>query len=126
LEFDVYYRRNIVKMKLVSLGIALGAMLLTATTPSTLAQAPRKAAPVADDKISDGVIKIGMITDMSAIFSDLAGPGSALAARMARERQVRRHHRRPQQRGGTGDRQARQTVQPDQPDLDRGHSTHHQ
>ncbi|MDO8665726.1 MAG: ABC transporter permease, partial [Gemmatimonadales bacterium] len=34
-------------------------------------------------KISDGVIKIGVMTDLSGIYSDLAGPGAVLAARMA-------------------------------------------
>jgi branched-chain amino acid transport system substrate-binding protein len=36
-------------------------------------------------KISDGVVKIGVLTDMSGYYSDLAGPGSVLAARMAAE-----------------------------------------
>jgi branched-chain amino acid transport system substrate-binding protein len=36
-------------------------------------------------RISDGVVKIGVLTDMSAIYKDLAGPGSVLAARMAIE-----------------------------------------
>ncbi len=34
-------------------------------------------------KISDGVVKIGVLTDMTGYYSDLAGPGSVLAARMA-------------------------------------------
>lgn len=59
--------------------------LLGLTAATVTAQDARKAAPAATGKISDGVVKIGMITDMSAIFSDLAGPGSALAARMAIE-----------------------------------------
>ena len=29
------------------------------------------------DKISDGVVKIGVLTDMTGYYSDLAGPGSA-------------------------------------------------
>jgi branched-chain amino acid transport system substrate-binding protein len=33
--------------------------------------------------ISDGVVKIGVLTDMTGYYSDLAGPGSVLAARMA-------------------------------------------
>ncbi|MCY1347696.1 Periplasmic binding protein [compost metagenome] len=33
--------------------------------------------------ISDGVVKIGVLTDMSSIFSDIGGKGSAIAAQMA-------------------------------------------
>ncbi len=36
-------------------------------------------------KISDGVVKIGVLTDMTGYYSDLAGPGSVLAAQMAAE-----------------------------------------
>jgi branched-chain amino acid transport system substrate-binding protein len=39
----------------------------------------------AADKISDGVVKIGVLTDMTGYYSDLAGPGSVLAAQMAVE-----------------------------------------
>ncbi len=42
-------------------------------------------ARAAADKISDGVVKIGVLTDMTGYYSDLAGPGSVLAARMAIE-----------------------------------------
>lgn len=33
--------------------------------------------------VSDGVVKIGVLTDMAGFLSDIAGPGSALAVRMA-------------------------------------------
>ncbi len=36
-------------------------------------------------KVSDGVVRIGVLTDMTGYYSDLAGPGSVLAARMAAE-----------------------------------------
>jgi branched-chain amino acid transport system substrate-binding protein len=36
-------------------------------------------------QISDGVIKIGVMNDMSGTYADLAGPGSVLAARLAIE-----------------------------------------
>lgn len=36
-------------------------------------------------KLSDGVVKIGVLTDLSGLYSDLAGAGSILAARMAVE-----------------------------------------
>jgi branched-chain amino acid transport system substrate-binding protein len=37
------------------------------------------------DKISDGVVKIGLILDMSSLYSDVTGEGSVTAARMAIE-----------------------------------------
>jgi len=33
--------------------------------------------------ISDDVVKIGVLTDMTGFYSDLAGPGSVLAVQMA-------------------------------------------
>jgi branched-chain amino acid transport system substrate-binding protein len=42
-------------------------------------------ATVAEAQISDGVIKIGVLTDMSSLYTDLAGAGSVAAARMAVE-----------------------------------------
>ncbi|MFZ5538756.1 MAG: ABC transporter substrate-binding protein [Pseudomonadota bacterium] len=36
-------------------------------------------------QISDGVIKIGVLNDMSSLYADIAGPGSVVAARMAVE-----------------------------------------
>ncbi len=41
------------------------------------------AAGAAEPKISDGVVKIGVLTDMTGFYSDLAGPGSVLAVQMA-------------------------------------------
>ncbi|MGE5189791.1 MAG: ABC transporter substrate-binding protein [Gemmatimonadota bacterium] len=43
------------------------------------------AAVAAPPKISDGVVKIGVLTDMSGAYSDLAGPGSVIAVKMAVE-----------------------------------------
>jgi branched-chain amino acid transport system substrate-binding protein len=40
---------------------------------------------VAQAQITDGVIKIGVMNDMSGLYADLTGPGSLLAARMAVE-----------------------------------------
>jgi branched-chain amino acid transport system substrate-binding protein len=39
----------------------------------------------ASAQISDGVIKIGVMNDMSGLYADLTGPGSVLAAKMAVE-----------------------------------------
>ena len=40
---------------------------------------------MAQSKISDGVVKIGVMTDMSGPYADNNGPGSVMAARMAVE-----------------------------------------
>ncbi len=42
-------------------------------------------AGTAQAQVSDGVIKIGIMNDMSSLYSDIAGPGSVVAARMAIE-----------------------------------------
>jgi branched-chain amino acid transport system substrate-binding protein len=42
-------------------------------------------AGAAGAQISDGVIKIGVMSDMSSLYADIGGPGSTLAARMAVE-----------------------------------------
>ncbi|MGZ3158282.1 MAG: ABC transporter substrate-binding protein [Burkholderiaceae bacterium] len=42
-------------------------------------------AAYAADKISDGVVKVGILTDMSGPYSNVAGPGSVVAAKMAIE-----------------------------------------
>jgi len=39
----------------------------------------------AQAQISDGVVKIGVLTDMSSLYADLTGQGSVIAARMAVE-----------------------------------------
>ncbi len=39
----------------------------------------------AQAQISDGIIKIGVLNDMSGLYSDIGGPGSVVAARMAVE-----------------------------------------
>jgi branched-chain amino acid transport system substrate-binding protein len=54
------------------------ASLLVAVALLTL-PAPARAA----DKVSDGVVRIGVLTDMTGFYSDLAGPGSVLAVQMA-------------------------------------------
>ncbi len=59
-----------------SLSIAL--LLALAVPAGTLAQGKGKG-------ISDGVVKLGVLTDMTGYYSDLSGPGSVLAAKMAVE-----------------------------------------
>src|SRR5262249_33000399 len=43
------------------------------------------AAPAAHAQISGGVVKIGVLSDMSSLYSAVGGPGSTAAARMAVE-----------------------------------------
>ena len=43
------------------------------------------AGPANAQEISDGLVKIGVLSDMSGLYADLAGSGSTLAARMAVE-----------------------------------------
>jgi branched-chain amino acid transport system substrate-binding protein len=58
------------KRKLSSIAVAVGLAL---------------AAGMAQAQISDGVIKIGVMNDMSGLYADIAGPGSVTAAKMAIE-----------------------------------------
>jgi len=51
----------------------------------SLAVAAALAAGTAQAQISDNVIKIGVLSDMSSLYTDLAGAGSVIAARMAVE-----------------------------------------
>jgi len=50
-----------------------------------IAAAIALAMSAAHAQISDGVIKIGVLNDQSSLYADIAGPGSAVAARMAIE-----------------------------------------
>ena len=52
---------------------------------SLIAIAAAFAAGTAHAQISDGVIKIGVLNDMSGLYADLTGPGSVVAARLAVE-----------------------------------------
>lgn len=40
---------------------------------------------IAQDKVSDGVVRIGLIEDMSGVYADITGMGAVTAARMAVE-----------------------------------------
>jgi len=50
-----------------------------------LAVASALAAGAAQAQISDGVVKVGVLSDMSSLYSDIGGKGSVLAAQMAAE-----------------------------------------
>jgi branched-chain amino acid transport system substrate-binding protein len=52
-------------------------------TFTILAMLALPAAAAAQGKVSDDVVRIGVLTDMTGYYSDLAGPGSVLAVKMA-------------------------------------------
>jgi len=52
---------------------------------ATAALAACTLAGTAQAQISDGIVKIGVLNDMSGLYSDITGQGSVLAARMAVE-----------------------------------------
>jgi branched-chain amino acid transport system substrate-binding protein len=58
---------------------------MAALRKMTAAVALAFAASGAQAQISDGVIKIGVLSDMSSLYADIGGPGSVVAARMAVE-----------------------------------------
>ena len=58
---------------------------MSALRKMTAAVALGFAASGAHAQVSDGVIKIGVLNDMSSLYADIAGPGSVVAARMAVE-----------------------------------------
>jgi len=66
-------------MKKTILQLAIAAALASTAGPASTQTKPTPA------KFSDGVVKIGLILDMSSLYADITGEGSALAARMAVE-----------------------------------------
>ena len=65
------------KLIAVLVGMALG------VAPMTPALSQQKGAP--GYKLSDGVVKIGVLTDLSGLYSDLSGAGAVIAVKMAIE-----------------------------------------
>lgn len=61
---------------------ALALAILVAAAPVAFAQPAPKGPAI---KLSDGVVKIGILTDMNSAYSAISGKGSVLAARMAIE-----------------------------------------
>ena len=59
----------------------ISAMVAGALGLAPMAIAQQKGAPAG--KVSDGVVKIGVLSDMSGLYSDLGGGGSVIAAQMA-------------------------------------------
>jgi len=62
-------------MKHSALSILLSAAIAMAAAP----------VPAAQDKVSDEVVRIGVLTDLSGIYSEIGGQGSVVAAQMAVE-----------------------------------------
>ncbi|MBN9429827.1 MAG: ABC transporter substrate-binding protein [Burkholderiales bacterium] len=59
--------------------------MMKRTLVSLLVSAGLAAAGAAHAQISGGVVKIGVMNDMSGVYADIGGPGSVTAARMAVE-----------------------------------------
>jgi branched-chain amino acid transport system substrate-binding protein len=76
-------------MKLKPNAAMLSGALLSLMAGTALAQTPAKpatpAAPAAPKaaKLSDDTVKVGVLTDLSGLYSDLSGQGSVVAAQMA-------------------------------------------
>src|SRR5258708_38768449 len=70
-------------MKRRILSILIGAALTGSPLNPAFSQPAKSAAGSVN--VSDGVVKIGILTDLSGLYSDLAGAGSVLAAKMAIE-----------------------------------------
>jgi branched-chain amino acid transport system substrate-binding protein len=76
-------------MKLKSRAALMSGALLSLLAGTALAEPPAKPAPAAPaapakaTKISDDIIKVGVLTDLSGLYSDVAGQGSVIAAQMA-------------------------------------------
>ena len=60
-------------------------MILKRKLMTTFVAAALGAWGSAQAQVSDNVVKIGVLTDLSNIYSDVAGQGSVIAARMAVE-----------------------------------------
>ncbi|HEV2007142.1 MAG TPA: ABC transporter substrate-binding protein [Burkholderiales bacterium] len=70
-------------MKRKLLSILIGAALASLPMSPAFSQQAKSAAGGVN--LSDGVVKIGILTDLSGLYSDLAGAGSVVAAKMAIE-----------------------------------------
>ena len=65
-------------MKRKLIGAVVGAAIMSLATGQAYAQAKAPA-----PKLSGDMVKIGVLTDMSGVYSDLGGQGSVTAAQMA-------------------------------------------
>ncbi len=70
-------------MKLKHNAAILSGALLSFMAGTALAQGTAKPAAPKVAKFSDDTVKVGVLTDLSGLYSDLAGQGSVVAAQMA-------------------------------------------
>ncbi len=70
-------------MKRKLLAIALGTAFLAMTAAYAQQAQPAKAGSIPAGAVSGDVVKVGVLTDMSGLYSDLGGQGSVEAAKMA-------------------------------------------
>lgn len=66
-----------------SLTLALCACGKKEEAPKTAAPGAAPSSAAAPGKISDGVVKLGVLTDLSGLYSDLAGSGAVIATQLA-------------------------------------------
>jgi branched-chain amino acid transport system substrate-binding protein len=66
-------------------GFTMMRQSVTAAIAALFAALPVAASAQQGDRISDGVVKIGLILDMASLYSDITGEGSVTAAKMAIE-----------------------------------------
>jgi hypothetical protein len=76
LQYHIKYKKYIIQETLM-----FKQSLLSAVVMAALAVAPVQA----QDKISGGVVKIGVLTDLSGLYMGNVGPGSVLATKLAIE-----------------------------------------
>jgi branched-chain amino acid transport system substrate-binding protein len=79
---DVTLCRKSVRVWSTSMKIAFALANLTA---GGLALAALLVGPAAFAQYTDGIVKIGILTDMSSVYADVTGPGSVTAAKVAIE-----------------------------------------
>jgi branched-chain amino acid transport system substrate-binding protein len=77
---------SVPRLSLKKVAAAVSLMLAAAATPlqPAIAQGAAKSAPLTI-KISDGVVKIGLLNDMNSLYADLTGQGTVEAVKLAVE-----------------------------------------
>jgi ABC-type branched-subunit amino acid transport system substrate-binding protein len=114
MQWDQFNRRAARSLPLRALTAAV-CLAFSASLVSPVAQA-QGAAPKITPKISDGVIKIGLLNDMNSLYADVTGVGTVEAVKMAVEDFGGKVHgipievvvRRPPEQGRHGASKARE------------------
>jgi len=70
---------------LKALALAIGLIGAVAPMPQATAQNAAKGAPAPQVRISDGVVKIGLLNDMNSLYADVTGQGTVEAVKLAVE-----------------------------------------